>query len=459
MSSFHTEHKTDFSYLDLAANGNGDEKALFTIQALERLRQGGMTEADVVEIGPGGGAAFKAVTNTMSGQRAEGIPNIVNYSFVELDGISSEMLEQACKEHAPYGATKMIKGDARNLASLMPEGANVVAASAVLHEVYSYAGGYDGVDQTLRSVTDTIRPSGYFSYRDVFSVENESQHERAMHIYDKSWVYFSKLFLPYYLENATHPYHREDDKVVFEQDSKFVGINSIDADKNLSISAPVGVLRELQRHYITLRDYCWRKGSLGVLPILEGDLANDWVDQRKGLKRVYYQQVPNAAQDDLLTVMSEKAGEDIWSVDGDYFDAATDAKLCGFLKAVIEEDPAARETWNEWLAREGAETYVYMTMGNLLGATALRSLEASEGKKILLPESPSDVMIRPRGYYNRFLRRQVSSPLPDAKQMVLFKAYQPKTDRDEIADSLAILTEHCSKDTIAKIYGPIQKAS
>ncbi|HTK39786.1 MAG TPA: methyltransferase domain-containing protein [Patescibacteria group bacterium] len=459
MGNFNHDTKTNCMYLDLAANGNGGEKAMLTIKALEAMRREGNMHADVVEIGPGGGSSLEAVTDYKSSECATNLPETIDYSFVELDGITSESLETARQRYAKFGQTAMIKGDARELATLVPDGADIVAASAVLHEVYSYGGGYAGVDETLREITDTLHPNGFFSYRDVFSVENASQHERVRHIYDKSWVYFAKLFLPYYLDNATHPYHHEDDKVVYEQDSRFVRPESIDPDKNLSINAPIGVLRELQRHYITLRDYCWRQGSLGFIPELEGPNANDWIDQRNGLKRVYYTPTTNRPEDELLAVMSEDAGNGLRSVDGDHFDATTDAEMARFLKNVLAGDETASETWQEWLKREGSETYVYMTIGRLLGSAALRSLEASDGKKLLLPASAQDVIVIPRGYYNRALSRQVSSPLPDAKQLILFRAYDPKKDKDEIAESLGALTEHCTKDTISRIYGPIRKAS
>lgn len=157
--------------------------------------------------------------------------------------------------------------------------------------------------------------------------------------------------------------------------------------------------------------------------------------------------------------MSEEASDGLLKVDGDYFDATSDAELTEFLEAVLEQEPEAMKIWGEWLEREGSETYVYMTVGRLLGATALRSLEASNGKRVLLPTSPAEVVEAPREYYNRFLRKQLSSPLVDAKQHVLFRAYDPRKEQDQIASSLGALTEHCSKDTISKIYGPIRKAS
>lgn len=459
MHSFDTAEKNSGVYLDLAANGNGDEKAMFALEALARLKASGTNNVDVIEIGPGGGAALQSITNAYEGDSESTLPTDISVSFLELDGIESESLQTARKRFAVFGSSDHVKGDARDMATLFPEKADVVAASAVLHEVYSYTNGYDGVDQTLQAISETVKPGGYFAYRDVFSVENESQHERKRHIYDKEgWVLFAKQFLPYYLANATHPYHHEDDKVVFEQDSNRVTAENIDSKKYLSISAPVGVLRELQRHYITLRDFCWREGALGITPILDGPLANDWLDIKKGSKRVYYKSDPAVLDDKLLDVLSEDAADGLKVVDGDTFDASTDVELGHFLRRVDEGDEEATAVWDKWLSREGSETYVYMTIGRLLGSMTMRSLEVTDGKQLLVPERPSDVLVVPRRYYNRYLQRQLSNPLPDAKQLILFKSVDVQNDKQGVANAMDVLTEHASRETISRIYGPIRKA-
>jgi hypothetical protein len=72
------------------------------------------------------------------------------------------------------------------------------------------------------------------------------------------------MFLEYYLENANHSYKHFDDGVIFRQDSKKISLSKINVNKSLSIDAPVGVLRELQRHFITWRDFVWREGIAGL---------------------------------------------------------------------------------------------------------------------------------------------------------------------------------------------------
>lgn len=461
MGAFDTERKSQVGYLDIAANGNGGEKAMLTLEALSRLKTCGKDTSHVIEIGPGGGAALDAICDVYE---CDGDTHVLPVSprvtFVELDGVASESLSAARERFSKYGETVFRLGDASKLSTVVPEGADVVAASAVLHEVFSYGGGYKGLDRTMSSIAETLNPGGYFAYRDVYSVDDESQHDRKRHIYNReSWVAFAKLFLPHYLDNARHPYHHEDDKVIFEQDSRRVFDNDIDPRKYLSINAPVGVLRELQRHYITLRDYCWREGVLGFVPYLEGDKANDWLDVKKGAKRVHYKVSDESFfPDNLLATISEKAEDGHYTVDGDLFDITTDAELGKFLNKVLAQNPAAFKVWEEWLRREGSETYVYMTPGRLLAAIALRSLEATDGQGILLPERPSDVLFVDRRYYNRYLQNRLSNPLPDGKQLALLRLLNPREDQAAIGGALDTLSDHCTREIISRIYGPIRKA-
>ena len=329
-----------------------------------------------------------------------------------------------------------------------------------MHEVYSYGRGYESIDNAVGAITNTLSPGGYFAYRDVFSVNRLSQHERTRHVYDQeSWVRFSQLFLSHYLNNATHPYHRQEDRIVFEQDSKRVNIEQIDVAKILSIDSPIGLLRELQRHYITMRDHVWRSGSLGVQPVLDGAGAGDWLDMRRGHKRVHFS---TTLEDPLLIALCENGPSGEHVIDGDIFDRTTDELLVKFLREASEDESSiSYSVWNSWLKREGAETYTYMTLNKFISSVALQSFIASDAKKILLPTAPEDVQIVPRVYYNRFLEHTLSNPLPDGKQLVLFEnistADKTSENKAKVLGALEALSEYCSREALSEVYTPIRK--
>lgn len=448
--------KGSAEYLDASITGNGAEKSQLASMAIQRLVERGENPASILEIGPGSGSAIIELAS-MIRDRHPDLVGATNLSLVELDTVESEKLKKAREEFEEIGPTTLIRGDAKRLDQLLEgESMDIITASAVVHEIFSYGGGYPAVNDTVGAISNVLRPGGFFAYRDVYSVEDDSQHNRAKHIYDnEGWVRFIKIFVPYYLARAEHPYKREDDMLVFEQDSSFVTADEIDPQKYLGIEGPIGILREIQRHYITLRDYLWREGSLGVSPILEGNYANDWMDHKKGHKRVHY---TTELDDPLLEAMSEEAGAGHSVVDGDIFDDTTDVLLANFLEKA-QDDPSSDEAkiFQRWMDREGSETYVYYTRDRLLGAVAMSSLRATDGKKVLLPTQITDVFASPRLYYNRYMRRQLSSPLYDGKQMALFEAVDVRRRPDCVSRGLGVLATLCSKDTISKIYAPLSK--
>lgn len=457
MNNFLLNGKSNNAYIDGAINGNGHEKAAFTLEAMGRLRESGVTTQHIVEIGPGGGSSVDIISDSFENGEQDGVS--LHMSFLELEGIESAGLKRAQERLAEFATSSFHQGDAKDLHSIFDNDVNIVAASAVLHEVYSYGGGYGALDATFEQITNTLEPGGFFAYRDVLSVDRLSQHERTRHVYDReAWVRFIKLFLTHYLTEAEHPYHRHEDMLVFEQDSNRVDLDDIDMTKNLSIDAPIGLLREVQRHYITLRDHVWRKGSLGVMPVLDGPNSSDWVDVKRGHKRVHFK---STRHDPLLGALSESIDDGYRVVDGDIFDSTSEVLLGRFLRDVCENDKTSTEIWTDWLNREGSETYVYMTLNKLIGAVATQSFTASQGVKILLPVRAEDVAISPRAYYNRFLQSRLSNPILDGKQMVLFEAVdatdQSSANERKVAEALNTISAHCSKEVLSDIYDPIRR--
>lgn len=454
MAEFCATSKSSQQYLDTAANGNGHEKALFATEALRRLKLAGKEAVHLTEIGPGGGAAVDTLVQKIGAGR-DMYPQDMSFSFVELDGVESQSLAHARQRLDAIGPSEMFAGDAKYLDTVVDRQPDVITASAVFHEIYSYAGGYGAVTSTIDGISRALHPGGYFSYRDVFSVDRLSQHERVTHVYDhEGWVRFAVQFLPHYLAEACHPYHREDDDIKLHQDSKYLNFDSINPEKALSINAPVGLLRELQRHYITFRDHVWRAGAIGLTPILEGDRASDWLDIKRGHKRVYFR---STAQDLLLNAMSEECLDGTRVVDSDMFDATSDALLNEFLKQAECAGSTQRATWLDWLKREGSETYTYMTAGRFIGAVARRSIEVNDGKTVLLPQRSEDVRVAPRAYYNRFLEQQLINPLRDGKQLILFKNIDIRRDPRAISEGLHVVSQVCPRDILVDIYEPVTK--
>ncbi|WP_063017949.1 hypothetical protein [Nocardia nova] len=224
------------------------------------------------------------------------------------------------------------------------------------------------------------------------------------------------------------------------------------------IHAPIGLFRETQRHYITLRDHVWRSGILGFTPVLDGQLSGDWIDFRTGHKRVHFTLTDSARMSAgdraSIQAVSETYG-DHKVIDGDIFDTITDVALNLFLTAVERGDTDCAPIWRSWLKREGRETYAYLTADELLTAFAVYSAETdAAAPSVLMPVRPEDIFVRDRRYYNRFLTKNLANPLSDAKQMVLFQNI-PVTDSEALHEALTTIRQHCSKPSLARVHTAI----
>ena len=453
-SVFSTTLKTAAGYIDVAANAHGEEKAFLALQALQRVRT---PRPRLVEIGPGGGSAVAFLASQLAA--GEHRDRDVHLTLVEVPGVVSASLTEAMEGFNRVGTCDLATGFAQDIGTLLSEPVDVVSASALLHEVYSYGGGYSGLHSMLRTIPTVLRPGGMFAYRDVYAVKAGSLHDRSVQTYrGRSWVQFLRMFVPQYLRQGTHPYHGSGDLAVFRQDSRIVPAEELDDGIHVFASAPVGIFREIQRHYITLRDHVWRSGVLGFTPYLEGALAGDWIDAKHGHKRVHYvltdtEWLP-ASQKTMLMALSERY-TDHYTVDGDIFDACTDIALSAFLGLAERGDGECSEVWESWVTREGRETYAYLTLDALLAAFAVSSTDAAQKERtVLMPLRVEDVIQRDRAYYNRYLRRNLPNALKDAKQLVLF-ANIPVDDTRSLGEGMSCLQHWCSKSSLARVYSAI----
>ncbi|WP_016697690.1 hypothetical protein [Actinoalloteichus spitiensis] len=459
LSNFAREHKSDAGYLDVAANTHGAEKGFLVYGALGRI---GRARPRVVEVGPGGGAAVSYLaTQLADGSITDSHPvSDVHLTLIEAPGVASQALTRAIDEFNRVGECELRHGFAQDIATLLAEPVDVISASALLHEMYSYGGGYPGLHAMMRTLPTVLNPGGFFAYRDVYAVDGPSLHERVIQYYNsRAWLTFLRLFTPQYLAEGTHSYHRADDELVARQNSRIVPVAELDRATCAVITAPIGLFREIQRHYITFRDHVWRSGMLGFTPVLDGDLAADWIDFRSGHKRVHYQlgdEVPwlTTSQRKMLAAVSEPCA-DHHTIDSDIFDSVTDVALLAFLDAAESGDPTCRQVWNAWLLREGRETYAYMTADQLLTAFAVHSAEA-DTDTVLIPVQAGDITRVDRHYYNRFLTKRLANPLPDAKQLVLFQNV-PRGDVAALRRAFDTVADRCGKPSLARMYTAINR--
>lgn len=97
--NFVREHKSAAAYLDLAANSHGAEKGFLVRRALDRVRTG---RPQVVEVGPGGGAAVSFLATQLEQDPDEG--RTVHLTLIEAPGVVSQSLTGSVTRSKPTAA-------------------------------------------------------------------------------------------------------------------------------------------------------------------------------------------------------------------------------------------------------------------------------------------------------------------------------------------------------------------
>src|SRR2546423_1749025 len=107
--NFALKHKSAPVYLDVAANANGAEKGFLMLRALERVHHG---EPQVVEIGPGGGAAVAYLAAQLA---APDPVQTVHLTLIEAPGVISESLTRAVDQFNQVGSCALKQGFAQDI--------------------------------------------------------------------------------------------------------------------------------------------------------------------------------------------------------------------------------------------------------------------------------------------------------------------------------------------------------
>ncbi|WP_030209207.1 hypothetical protein [Streptomyces sp. NRRL S-87] len=450
-NAFATAAKSDAGYLDEAANSHGREKVQMVLNALARTT----TDAPhLVEIGPGGGAALQYLADSLTGTADR--PGTLDVTLIEAPGVVSQALARVIDGYnaAGLGTCTLTSGLAQNLGSILEHPVDIVAASALIHEVYSYGSGYRGIHEMMQTLPAILKPGGHFAYRDVRTVDAATLHETVTQTYThRGWLQFVRMFTPQYLNGSRHPYHRSSDYPTVRQDSRIVALEDIDPRTTAVITGPIGLFREIQRHYITFRDYAWRSGLLGFVPHLDGQLGADWIDAEAGHKRVHFTLTESEWLFPALLKNASEPYGDHYVTDGDIFDEYTDAAIIELLASAEDGDERGAAVWGEWIEREGHETYIYLTLGELLAEFAIRSAEANTGT-VMMPLTSDDVITPERAYYTRYLRKRLPNALPDGKQLVLFTNV-PTSDTEALRAGMEILRPLCSREAMARLHSAL----
>ncbi|MBU6214696.1 methyltransferase domain-containing protein [Patescibacteria group bacterium] len=393
-------------YLSQIAN-NPDEKIGELISAISTNQLPRSTDGKlkVLELGTGGGQSIGVLKRETAGR------NDVDIFAAD---VSIAILRKLQKEQGVIPvATDALK---------LPFGKqtlSAVNASAVFHEVSSY-GPFGGLEKTeekvygreavkkaFMEIHGALMPEGLLSYRDVYCPDGMFEEETAVYN-SRAWELFVNWFYPEFLDA---------DARAFPQDTK----PTIERhDASMKLTSTKHLHRELQRHYLMLRDYLRTQlaENIGLEVVKE-----EWIDKDKGIKTHEF-----TARGRLYALLdqgdeNESCGK--YTLQSKEYDKLFDKLIEQLLRQESESKLPLEVELAGWKKREGKEVYTYGSISEMLLLACEASAEAKDGY-ILFPKNASDIRVVPRDYYNRYLREVIEGPEFDGKQSIRFYKVSPQ---------------------------------
>ncbi len=220
---------------------------------------------NILELGVGGGETIKELKDQLGGR------DDVNVIGADSAFMFSDNFRNTTNSEA-------IVADA-GLIPIKENSLSAVNASAILHEVSSYGVyaedgkkifGFDAIKKTFNEIKRCLAENGVLIYRDVACPKNRGEI-KTVNYERKSWQMFIDMYLPIL---------RDVSKEVFPE--IFNGYKLDEENNSKHITATAQVQREIQRHYITFRDY-FRKNIFSEMGIKV--IEEDWIEKDKGNKQ------------------------------------------------------------------------------------------------------------------------------------------------------------------------------
>ncbi|MCK5061920.1 class I SAM-dependent methyltransferase [Candidatus Parcubacteria bacterium] len=394
------EEKINNFYLEQISNNEvekfGDLKQLIIDDKLPKIDG----KINVLELGVGGGETMKKLKDQLHSRD--------DINVIGFDGafMFSDNFKRATDSEAVAADAGLIPINDNSLSA--------VNASAILHEISSYGAstedggkvfGPEAIKKSLNEIKRCLAESGVLTYRDV-ACPKDRLKTKTVSYSRKSWKMFLNMYLPV-LQDASKEVSPE----------IFNGYKLEEDVDNTRIRATAQAQREIQRHYITFRDYFRKKifPEMGIRVIKE-----DWTEKSKGNKQHsielsgvalrYYINKMNPTEQTLgIKNMSLTMSSD------EYDDFTDEIMELGFNEDVSDFH-------EEWFRREGREIYTYLEPEEIKQMVAEPDTDGS----VLIAEKEK---MAPRYYYQRYLDRVIKNPEFEGKQIINFikKTYDKQT--------------------------------
>ncbi|MBN2565691.1 MAG: methyltransferase domain-containing protein [Candidatus Eisenbacteria bacterium] len=215
--------------------------------------QGGF---DILEVGPGGGQALEK-----SVALSKGLHRDDNYFVLDVEQPILDRLASApfVKE---WGKVQFVRGNA--LGMPFPNNRfDLINLSAVAHECSSYGGGVEAIRVLASECSRVLKKNGVLLFRDMEGVELHRRQKCRVIGYPAR--VFAQVFLPRFLDRSFSTTHKpgfyeaahvsvEVGGVAYPYSDFIAKFAMHDMCEPIAIDAPAGLVREIQRHFLTFMD-------------------------------------------------------------------------------------------------------------------------------------------------------------------------------------------------------------
>lgn len=354
----------------------------------------------ILELGTGGGESIGVLKKALDGRQ-------------DVDVFAADVSVGILRKIQNEQGVASVAADAMKL-PFKENSLSAINASAVFHEVSSYGSfgnkpeadaekpyGREAVRQAFIEIQGALMPEGMLTYRDVFCPDGMFE-EKTIIYNSKAWKHFAKWFYPGFLEANTRAFP-QDGQSKIEEDSE-----------SMQLTTSRHLHRELQRHYLMLRDYLRTQlaANIGLEVIKE-----EWTDKEKGIKTHEF-----LARDMLHQLLRQGEAAETYgrhTMQSEEYDALFDRLIEELLEQELDGGSPLGVELSGWKKREGKEVYTYASIREMLDVACDSSTEVKDGY-ILFPKIGDDIKVLPRDYYNRYLQEVIDAPEFDGKQIVRF---------------------------------------
>lgn len=249
-------------------------------------------EGHFLEVGTGGDPIAELLSNIPTTLSPTIIASDIDQNILDSLPFRHPQLNKFLNNKDNGPILRLQQLDATSMNCFSDNSLDGINASAVVHEIVSYAGGLKGLDKFFSEAIRVLKPNGVLIYRDPEAVENK--YEMVNIILKTATIrYFVHIFLFKFLDQThgklasegrkSEKYSPESITITFYKQNTSLPCTTtfeqylntrtceIDCSRGFSLTLPRGLCREIERHYLTYLHQCNPLVFIKCLPSIDSE--------------------------------------------------------------------------------------------------------------------------------------------------------------------------------------------